>query len=81
MFKVSIAFKLWQYMRDYYNDKARIILLYYIQEIIEHDFYIRWNSCRLTVTRRVLLVEKELQTLSGHLCSFRFLVGFVLLDL
>jgi hypothetical protein len=36
---------------------------------VQHDFHIRRCSCRLTVTRRVPLVEQELLTLSEHLSS------------
>ena len=40
---------------------------------------VTWFVSRLT--RQVPLVEQELLTLSEHLVSPRFLVGFVLLDL
>ena len=33
---------------------------------VQRDFYIRWCSCRLTVTRRVSQVEQELPTLLEH---------------
>ena len=37
---------------------------------VQHDFYIRWCSCRSTVTQRVSLVEHELLALPEHLVSF-----------
>jgi hypothetical protein len=37
---------------------------------VQHDFFIRWCSCRLTVTRRMTLEEQELLTFPEHLCSF-----------
>jgi hypothetical protein len=37
--------------------------------IVQHDFHIKWCSCRLTVTRRVSLMEQELLTLQKHLLS------------
>jgi hypothetical protein len=36
---------------------------------VQHDFHIRWCSCRLTVTRRVPLVKQEMLTLPEHLSS------------
>ena len=36
---------------------------------VEHNFHIRWCSCRLTATCQVSLVNKELLTLQGHLSS------------
>ena len=30
---------------------------------VQYDFYVRWSSCRATVTRRVPLMEQELFTL------------------
>jgi hypothetical protein len=43
---------------------------------VQHDFNDKWCSCRLTVTRRVSLVEQERLTLTewGSYCSiFSFL--------
>jgi hypothetical protein len=51
------------------------ILACLIFTLVQHDFHIRWFSCRLTVTRRVSDVEQELLTLPEHLNSPRFLVG------
>ena len=34
---------------------------------VQHDFHIRWCSCRLTITRRVSIVDQELIT-----CVHRF---------
>jgi hypothetical protein len=42
---------------------------------VQNDFHIRRCSCRLTVTRRVPLVEQELLTLSEHLGSPPVLSG------
>jgi hypothetical protein len=42
-------------------------------------FHIRLCSCRLKVTRRLLLVEQELLTHTEHRSSISVLVGFVLL--
>jgi len=42
-------------------------------------FHIRLCSCRLKVTRRLLLVEQELLTHPEHRSSISVLVGFVLL--
>ena len=39
---------------------------------VQHNFHIRWYSCRLTVTRLVLYVEQELLNLPGDLSSPRF---------
>ena len=39
---------------------------------VQHDFYIRWCSCRLTVTRQVSQVEQELSTLYEQLSSLSF---------
>jgi hypothetical protein len=36
---------------------------------VQHYFHIRWCSCRLTVTQRVLLVEQNLLTHPEHLSS------------
>jgi len=36
---------------------------------VQHDFHVRWCSCRLTVTRRVSQVEQELLTLPEHMSS------------
>jgi hypothetical protein len=36
---------------------------------VQHDFHIRWCSCRLTVTWRVLHVKQELLTTPEHLSS------------
>jgi hypothetical protein len=43
------------------------------------DFDITWWSCRLTITRRLLLMEQELFTRSKDLSSSPVLVIFVLL--
>jgi hypothetical protein len=50
---------------------------------VQHDFNtsIKWCSCRLIVTWRVLLAEQELPTLLEHLSSSWFLVGLVLVNL
>jgi hypothetical protein len=50
---------------------------------VQHDFNtsIKWCSCRLIVTWRVLLSEQELPTLPEHLSSSWFLVGLVLVNL
>jgi hypothetical protein len=48
---------------------------------VQHDFHVWWCSCRLTVTRRMLLVEQELLTLLVHLSSSQFLWGFMSLNL
>ena len=37
--------------------------IYVFVLIIQHDFHITWESCRITVTLRVSLVEQELLTL------------------
>ena len=42
---------------------------------VQHNFYIRWWSCRLSVTWRVSLVEQELLIFS----SLRYLKGLMLL--
>jgi hypothetical protein len=47
--------------------------------ILSHSRLI--TRCVTRLTRWVPLVEKELLTLPEHISSFRFLVGFVLLDL
>jgi hypothetical protein len=54
--------------------------IYIICTGVQQDFYIRWYSCRLTVTRRVSLVEQELWTLPNHTRSLPFLMGSMLFN-
>jgi hypothetical protein len=45
----------------------RCFLLYLIMHTgVHHDYHFRWWSCRLTVTRRVSLVEQWILTLSNY---------------
>jgi len=48
---------------------------------VQDDLHIILCSCRLTVTRRVSLVEQELLTLPSTYVDLWFLMGFVLLNL
>jgi hypothetical protein len=42
---------------------------------VQHDFHIKWCSCRVTVKRRVSLVEQELIFLLEHLSSLPVFSG------
>ena len=42
---------------------------------VQHDFHIKWYSCRVTVKRRVSLVEEELIFLLEHLSSLPVFSG------
>jgi hypothetical protein len=49
-------------------DKLICFLYVFTYTDVQHDFHVRWCSCRLIVTRRrVSLVEQEQQTLPEHL--------------
>ena len=51
---------------------------------VQHDFYTRWCSCRVTLIQRVPLVRQELLTLPEHTSPHRFcffLFCFFLSDL
>ena len=47
---------------------------------VQHDFHIRWCSCRVTITRRVSLVEKKLLTLPESLSSPSVFSGIRFVD-
>ena len=62
LFFMEFMFHLYYFVKLLYND-------------VQHDFYIRWCSCRLTVTRQVSRVEQELSTLYEQLSSLSFFWG------
>ena len=53
-----------------------ILLCMYLFTGVQHYVDIRWCSCRLTVTQRVLLVEQNLLTHPEHLSSTSVFSGF-----
>ena len=88
---LHVHFVLWYQPRfpckcdDRFVWKGFMVYLCYLNLFtgVQCDFYIRWYSCCSTVTRRVLLVQMELFSISFLNTSIHtsFSLGFVMLDL